>query len=200
MRSFAPTIHQPLAPPGRAWSRPPIRHELDFLDAEEEDESWYALDRPGRAASIAVLICTVALCNVAVLVAMVAGEAAYYLSLHQPTWAPEPWIIIPATIGAMSLLGIAAWLVWRSPPTIKTSTALGWLSAELVLGFAWTPIFFGAHALGTSAMFLGAALFASFAGAIAFGRVSIGAGILSLPSLGWLAYLTALDGALWWLN
>lgn len=159
-----------------------------------------ALDRPGRAASAAVLVSMIALCNLAVLLPMMAGEAAYYLSLATPWWAPEPWVIVPASIGAFTLIGTAAWMVWRQPPTIVTSAALGWLAAELVLAFVWTPIFFGAHSLSTSMLVVGTAVVTGFAATFAFGRVSLFAGFLMFMSTAWLAHLAALSAALWWLN
>ena len=184
----------PLAPP---------RYSA-YVDEEEETdtqlEEWYALDRPGRLASAAVLVSTIALCNLVVLLPILAGEAAYYLSLAQPSWAPEPWVIVPASIGAFSLIGTAAWMVWRQPPTIATSAALGWLAAELVLAFVWTPIFFGAHSLGTSFMVIGTVGVTGMAATFAFGRVSLFAGFMMLLSTAWIAHLAVLSGALWWLN
>jgi benzodiazapine receptor len=185
----------PLAPP---------RFRAHVEEDDDEDDSLLAelraLDRPGRAASAAMLVSLVALCNLAVLLPMLAGEAAYYLSLAQPWWAPEPWVIVPASIGAFSLIGMAAWMVWRQPPTIVTSAALGWFAAELVMAFVWTPIFFGAHHLGTSFLVISTAVITGFAATFAFGRVSLFAGFMMLMSTSWLAYLAVLSGALWWLN
>lgn len=173
--------------------------EVDFFEDHILAE-WRALDRPGAVASAAVLVSLIALCNLAVLLPLLAGEAAYYLSLTQPWWAPEPWVIVPATIGAFSFIGTAAWLVWREPPTILTSAALGWFAAEMVLAFVWTPIFFGAYSLGTSFFVIGSVVATGFAATFAFGRVSLFAGFLMFLSTAWLAHLAALSGALWWLN
>lgn len=170
------------------------------FDDDVLSEDWYALEHPGRATSLAMFVSLVALCNLAVLVPIMAGEAAYYLSLARPAWAPEPWVIVPASIGAFTLIGTAAWMVWRAPPDITTSTALGWLAGTLVLSFAWTPIFFGAHALGTSFLILGAIVIMASAATIAFGRVSIFAGVLMFLSSVWLAGLAVLGGTIWFLN
>lgn len=147
-----------------------------------------------------MFVTLIALCNLAVLIPMMAGEAAYYLSLAKPDWAPEPWVIVPASIGAFTLIGLAAWLVWRSPPDITTSAALGWLAGTLVLSFAWTPIFFGAHSLGTSFLVLGTIVAMSLAATFAFGRVSLFAGSLMFLSAAWLTVLAVLGGSIWWLN
>jgi benzodiazapine receptor len=184
----------PLAPP---------RYRAYEEDDEEDDDllaELRSLDRPGKAASAAVLVSMIALCNLAVLLPLLAGEAAYYLSLAQPWWAPEPWVIVPASIGAFTLIGTAAWMVWRQPPTIVTSAALGWFACELVLAFVWTPIFFGAHHLGTSMLVIGTVVITGFATTFAFGRASLFAGFMMFVSTSWLAYLAVLSGALWWLN
>lgn len=172
---------------------------IDFYD-EALLAEVYSLDRPGRVASAAALVSMIALCNLAVLLPILAGEAAYYLSLAQPSWAPEPWVIVPASIGAFSLIGTAAWMVWRQPPSIVTSAALGWVAAELVLAFVWTPIFFGAVSLGTSFLVIGTVVITGVAATFAFGRVSLFAGLMMFVSTAWLAYLATLTGALWWLN
>lgn len=174
---------------------PAPRYDDDVLS-----EEWTSLGRPGRAASAAVLVSMIALCNLAVLLPLMVGEAAYYLSLAQPWWAPEPWVIVPVSIGAFTLIGAAAWLVWRQPPTIVTSAALGWLAAELVLAFVWTPIFFGARSLSTALLVMGTAALTGLAATFAFGRVSLFAGFLMFLSTAWIAHLAALGGALWWLN
>ncbi|MBZ0236255.1 MAG: tryptophan-rich sensory protein [Deltaproteobacteria bacterium] len=172
---------------------------VDFYE-DEFLADLRSLDHPGRVASAAVLVSMIALCNLAVLLPVVAGEAAYYLSLAQPWWAPEPWVIVPASIGAFSLIGTAAWMVWRQPPTILTSAALGWFACELVLAFVWTPIFFGSHSLGTSFLVIGTVVVTGTAAMFAFGRVSLFAGVMMFVSTAWLGYLAALTGAVWWLN
>jgi translocator protein len=179
----------------RTLPLPAPRFDDDYLSEES-----YALEHPGRAASAAMFVSLIALCNLAVLVPIMAGEAAYYLSLAKPDWAPEPWVIVPASIGAFTLIGMAAWMVWRSPPDITTSTAMGWLAGTLVLSFAWTPIFFGAHALGTSFLILGTIVIMAGAATVAFGRVSLFAGFLMFLSSAWLAGLAVLGGSIWWLN
>jgi len=172
---------------------------VDFYE-DEFLADLRALDHPGRAASAAVLVSLIALSNLAVLLPLLAGEAAYYLSLAVPWWAPAPWLIVPVSIGAFSLIAAAGWMVWRGPPTILTSAALGWFACELVLAFVWTPLFFGTHSLATSFLVISTVVVTGTAAMFAFGRVSLFAGVMMFVSTAWLAYLAVLSGALWWLN
>ena len=41
--------------------------------------------------------------------------AAFYASLAKPDWAPPAWLFGPVWSLLYGLMGIAAWLVWRSP-------------------------------------------------------------------------------------
>jgi tryptophan-rich sensory protein len=124
----------------------------------------------------------------------------WYASLAKPSWTPPDGLFGPVWTFLYVSMGTAAFLVWRSAGWKRGRTALGLFLLQLGLNAAWTPLFFGLHApfwaFGEIVLLFGAAA----ATAIAFHRLRPAAGYLLLPYLAWLAYATALNAAIWWLN
>ncbi len=122
---------------------------------------------------------------------------AWYAALAKPWWTPPGAVFGPVWFALYAAMGVAAWQVWLrrgwSAPLVP-------FAVQLALNAAWTPLFFGAHALAASfALIL--VLFAAIAvTAVVFWRVSALAGGLLLPYLGWVGFAAALNGAIWRLN
>ena len=91
-------------------------------------------------------------------------------------------------------------LILADPPSDRRRNALILFSAQLVLNFAWSPIFFAAHAirpaLGVIVVMVGLAALA----AGQFRRIRPLAGYLMLPYLLWLCFAAALNSAIGDLN
>jgi tryptophan-rich sensory protein len=121
---------------------------------------------------------------------------AYYARLRQPSWAPPGWLFGPVWTLLYALMGIAAWLVARTPgPASRAPMAL-W-GAQLALNATWTPIFFGLRAPALALVniaLLWLALVATI-GAF-FSRRRLAAGLL-VPYLAWVSFATALNYAIW---
>jgi translocator protein len=126
---------------------------------------------------------------------------SWYLTLDKPSWNPPSWVFGPVWTTLYVLMGVAAWLVWRSaaPAEAKRRAArLFW--AQLALNVLWSFLFFGlrspALALG-EILVLWAAILLTLR---AFWRVRPLAGALLVPYLAWVSYATALTAAITWLN
>jgi tryptophan-rich sensory protein len=140
------------------------------------------------------------LCEAAGLVGAGLTDPAFYRALNTPSWAPPPWLFGPVWIALYAMMGFAAARVWRSSPGVRRRNALIWFGVQLALNAAWTPVFFGLHAIGP-AMVVIAALWIAIAGTtIAFSRVSKPAALLLVPYLGWVTFAAALNARLWSLN
>ena len=69
-----------------------------------------------------------------------------------------------------------------------------------LLNFAWTPMFFGLHALGVAFAEI-VVLWMAIAGTIAAGwRVHRVAAAMLVPYLAWVSFASALNFAIWRLN
>lgn len=120
----------------------------------------------------------------------------WYRSLDRPSWSPPAWVFGPVWTVLYTLMGVAAWLVWRRGGRGR-STAIALFGVQLALNAAWTPIFFGARAIGPALVEIVATWLAIVATVIAFARQRTLAGVLLLPYLAWTSFATALTAAIW---
>jgi len=119
---------------------------------------------------------------------------AWYESLSKPPWTPPDWVFGPVWSTLYVLMGTAAWMVWRKRGPLTP------FFVQLALNAAWTPLFFGLHAMLLAfvcIVALGGAIVATMA---AFRRVDGRAGALLAPYLLWVSLAGALNFELWRLN
>ena len=125
---------------------------------------------------------------------------AWFDGLAKPAFMPPGWVFGVVWPVLYALLGFALALILAEPPTDKRRKTLIIFFAQLVLNFAWPPIFFGAHAilpaLGVIVVMAGLAALA----AGQFRRIRPLAGYLMLPYLLWLCFAAALNSAIGNLN
>ena len=113
----------------------------------------------------------------------------------RPPRAPPPWVFGPVRSTLFVLMGVPAWLVWRSPGSRRT--ALGLFGVQLVANALWSWLFFAWHrgALAMGEILVLLALIA--ATAVAFWRIRRVAGLLLLPYLLWVGFASVLTWTLW---
>lgn len=124
----------------------------------------------------------------------------FYGQLSQPEWAPPPWVFGPVWTLLYALMGIAAWLVWRSGGFRAQRHALTLFLVQLAFNALWSWLFF--------AWRMGAVAFADIlllwlliaATLVMFWRVRPLAGALLVPYLLWVSFAGALNLSLWQLN
>ena len=123
-----------------------------------------------------------------------------YARLNQPSWAPPSWVFGPTWTLLYLLMAVAAWLVWRSGPWMRTRPALVLYAVQLVLNAGWTPLFFGLGWRGIALLELSALLVVLTATVVLFWRRSAIAGALLTPYLVWSVFAWCLNFAVWQLN
>ena len=125
---------------------------------------------------------------------------AWYLALNKPSWNPPAWSFGPAWTLLYTLMAVAAFLVWKRGGFAAQRVPLALYGLQLGLNAAWTPIVFGAHALGLGLLTIGALWIAILLTLLIFRRIRPLAGALMLPYLLWVSFATALNFALWRMN
>lgn len=120
---------------------------------------------------------------------------SFYAQLAKPSWAPPASVFGPVWSVLYGLMGIAAWLVWRSPAPKRV--ALGLFVTQLGANALWSWLFFAWHrgALAAVEVLILLALIA--ATAAAFWRASRVAALLLLPYLAWVGFASALTWTVW---
>jgi tryptophan-rich sensory protein len=121
----------------------------------------------------------------------------FYGQLIQPIWAPPAWLFGPVWTTLFTMMGIAAWLVWRAAPLEATRGTLGLFVAHLAVNALWSWLFF-AWNLGFWAFVELLLLWVLIVALVfAFWRFSRVAALLLVPYLCWVSFAGALNFWLW---
>ena len=123
--------------------------------------------------------------------------AHWYPELSKPAWTPPSWVFGPVWTLLYPMVAVAGWLAWREGRS-RGGTLVYLL--QLTLNAAWPWIFFGERRIGWALACVIALWLAILATISAYWRVSRGAAVLLLPYLGWVAFASVLNAAVWWLN
>lgn len=121
----------------------------------------------------------------------------WYPSIAKPSWTPPSWVFGPVWTLLFILMGIAAWLVWRSGNARVPMLLFG---AQLLLNLAWSFLFFGARSPGLGLLDIVPLWIAIAATIFAFSFRSRVAAFLMVPYLAWVSFATALNAAIYMLN
>ena len=127
----------------------------------------------------------------------VAGTAAEYQNLEQPSWAPPSWLFGPVWTILYAMIAVAGWLVWRRTGWNRALTVY---AVQLVLNALWTPIFFGFGQYGLALLDILAMWLLIGATIFLFRPISRAAAWLLVPYWAWVTFATALNAAIWSAN
>lgn len=122
----------------------------------------------------------------------------WYATLAKPWWNPPNWVFAPAWTLLYIMMGIAAWLVWKTKDRIGPAMVL--FGAQLVFNLGWSLVFFGLRSPGLAlieVVFLWGSVFLTM---LAFFGRQTTAGWLFVPYLAWVSFAALLNAAIWWLN
>ena len=121
----------------------------------------------------------------------------WYQSLAKPAFNPPNWIFAPVWSLLYVLIAVVGARTWLSR---RRSMAMRLWYAQLVLNFAWSPIFFGLQDPAAALIVILGLLVAVVGFIAAAWREDRTAALLFLPYLAWVAFATALNGAIVALN
>ncbi|MBU2101310.1 tryptophan-rich sensory protein [Patescibacteria group bacterium] len=124
----------------------------------------------------------------------------WYLDLVKPAWNPSSWIFGPVWITLYTLMGIAAYLVWRSNGASGVKIALLVYGVHLVLNALWSILFFGLNNPAVAFFEILLLLVFILVTIFLFWKINPWAGALLLPYLGWVSFAAFLNYTIWQLN
>ena len=160
-----------------------------------------ALKRPGLWKT--AIVCVVAIELLGGLSGWLSNSGTgngWFETIRKPSFMPPGWTFGVVWPVLYAMLGVALAMVLVEPASDRRRFALILFFIQMVLNFAWSPIFFAAHdiVLAKWVIFIMAAVAAAAAGQ--FLRVKRDAGVLMIPYLGWLVFAATLNSAIEVLN
>lgn len=143
-----------------------------------------------------LIIFLVVVLGVGFTIGLTIRPGAWYQALEKPFFTPPNWLFGPAWTLVYILIAVAGWRVMVTQGLNSPALRL-WLG-QMVLNWAWTPVFFGFHQIGFGLVVIACLL----ATVLAFmlrspDRV---ARWCFAPYALWLCYATALNAAIFALN
>jgi len=124
----------------------------------------------------------------------------WYAGLNKPTWNPPNWIFAPVWTTLFAMMGVSAWLVWRTTGFSKGRFPLSWFGIQLALNVGWSILFFGCQRPGFALIEILLLWLAIAITTNLFLRHSKFAAGLMMPYLCWVSFATVLNFAIWSLN
>ena len=125
-----------------------------------------------------------------------AGSAAddpWFAALAKPDLMPPGWVFGAAWALLYILLGLSLAMVLHARGAKERQRALVLFALQLLLNFAWSPVFFGWHQVGTALSLIAAMIVTVLAMIFVIWRIRIVAALLLYPYLGWLTFAAILN-------
>nr|KAJ3418718.1 hypothetical protein HK105_007942 [Polyrhizophydium stewartii] len=99
-------------------------------------------------------------------------------------------------------MGYASYLVYTNTTSTADARemALTLYASQLLLNFAWTPLFFGMRQFGAASIDILALLGLIIATGVKFYEIDPVAGYLMVPYAGWVSLASSLSCWIWWHN
>jgi tryptophan-rich sensory protein len=116
------------------------------------------------------------------------SENAWYDRLTKPDGMPPEWAFPVAWAAIYVFLGLALAMVINARGSTMRGPAIVAFAVLMAGNFLWPLAFFGMHQVVWSLGLMGGLGLIGLITAILFGRIRIGAGLLLLPYLAWIAY------------
>lgn len=130
----------------------------------------------------------------------ITDATSWYSIIEKPAWNPPNWLFGPVWITLYTLMGIAAYLVWRQKKNKETKKGLNLYIIQLVLNALWSILFFGFQQPGIALIEIFMLLGFIVATTCSFFKINTAAGWLMIPYITWVSFAAILNGTIWWLN
>lgn len=130
-----------------------------------------------------------------VLSSLFAGDiSAVYQTLEKPPLSPPDWVFSVVWIILYALMGISAYLVYRSdsePVRVKSALRVYWL--QLVVNFSWSIVFFRFQAFWAAFVVLAILIILVITMLVKFAKIRPEAALVNVPYLLWLLFAAYLN-------
>lgn len=121
----------------------------------------------------------------------------WYAGLAKPSFNPPSWVFVPVWTGLYMMIAIAG---WRTFMRDRLGLPMKLWVVQMLLNWAWTPIFFGLHLLWPAFAVILVLAVAILGYIFATWRSDRLSSLLMLPYIAWVAFASLLNLSLAWLN
>jgi translocator protein len=125
----------------------------------------------------------------------------WYAYINKPSFNPPNWVFAPVWASLYTLMGIAAFLVWRKglhTPGVRSALIIFLL--QLALNSLWSIVFFGNRSIAGGLAVIVVLWLAILSAIIRFFAISKPAGALLIPYIAWVSFAFILNAAFVVLN
>lgn len=165
--------------------------------AEDHVNSMGTGATPRRGDIVALGLFLLLVTGGGIAIGFVTAPGTWYGQLHKPPFNPPDWIFGPVWTVLYACIAVAGWRVWRRDRS-GLPMKLWWL--QLALNFAWSPVFFAAHAIGTAAIVVVLLLAAILAFVVSTWTRHPASALLFLPYTAWVGFASVLNISIFLLN
>jgi tryptophan-rich sensory protein len=124
----------------------------------------------------------------------------WYASLNKPWFSPPNVVFAPVWTTLYILMGVALFLIWRSPRNRTRDTGIALFAAQLVVNVTWTFAFFGLQNTLFGVLTIVPLWILIAVTIYQFYKVDKWASYLLVPYLAWVSIATALNASVYMLN
>lgn len=118
---------------------------------------------------------------------------SWFAALAKPDAMPPGAVFGIAWTILYILLGLSLAIILHARGARGRGLALSLFSAQLLLNYSWSPIFFALHQVRAALVVIIAMIVLSFVTAWLFSKIRKSAGLLMLPYLAWLCFAAFLN-------
>ena len=126
--------------------------------------------------------------------------ATWYSTLHKSNLTP-PAIVFPIVWSILyAMIALSGWSLWQQRQHPKAKIALGFYSAQMILNWSWTLLFFNFHLIALSFYcIISIALLTLITIFLTKDNFKFSS-IMLAPYFIWLIFASYLNGVIWMLN
>jgi len=124
----------------------------------------------------------------------------WYASLNKPWFTPPNAAFAPIWTAVYKLMGVALFLIWRSPRDRTRDIGISLFSAQFLVNVVWTFAFFGLQNTLYGLLVIVPLWILIAATIYQFYKVDKMASYLLVPYLAWISIATALNASVYLLN
>jgi benzodiazapine receptor len=150
------------------------------------------------------LIVSIVFCQCAGLIGSVYTSTAipsWYVTLNKPFFTPPNWLFAPVWITLYTLMGVAAFLIWRQGfQNRQVQRALSIFGVQLILNALWSAAFFGLQSPLAGLIVIVILWLAIVLTILKFFPISKTAGLLIMPYILWVSFAVVINVAIVLLN